>query len=86
MDFDHDGHIDLLLSAVAVPGFSEEPLRAFRNDGTGHFTDVTDEVLPPTVVGRNWNITIGDLNGDGIDDAFVGGWGSQGRLLVGKAN
>lgn len=85
MDFDHDGHIDLLLSAVAVPGFSEEPLRAFRNDGTGRFTDVTEEVLPPSVVGRNWNITIGDLNGDGIDDAFVGGWGSQGRLLFGKS-
>lgn len=84
MDFDHDGHVDLLLSAVAVPGFSEEPLRAFRNDGTGHFTDVTEEVLPPSVVGRNWNITIGDLNGDGIDDAFIGGWGSQGRLLLGK--
>lgn len=84
IDFDHDGHIDLLLSAVAVPGFSEEPLRAFRNDGTGHFTDVTEEALPPSVVGRNWNITIGDLNGDGIDDAFVGGWRSQGRLLLGK--
>ncbi len=86
IDFDHDGHIDLLLSAVAVPGFSEERLRAFRNDGTGHFTDVTEEALPPSVIGRNWNITVGDLNGDGIADAFVGGWGSQGRLLLGKAD
>jgi len=84
IDFDRDGHIDLLLSAVAVPGFSEERLRAFRNDGTGHFADVTDDVLPASVVGRNWNITVGDLNGDGLDDAFVGGWGSQGRLLLGK--
>ncbi|WP_262245086.1 FG-GAP repeat domain-containing protein [Parapedobacter soli] len=86
VDFDHDGHTDLLLSAVAVPGFSEEPLRAYRNDGKGYFTDATDEVIPPSVVGRNWNITIGDLSGDGVADAFVGGWGSQGRLLLGKAN
>jgi len=85
VDFDHDGHIDLLLSAVAVPGFGEERLRAFRNDGKGFFTDVTEEVLPPSVFGRNWNITIGDLDGDGIADAFVGGWASQGRLLLGKA-
>ncbi|MGK6350534.1 FG-GAP repeat domain-containing protein [Parapedobacter sp. DT-150] len=84
VDFDHDGHLDLLLSAVAVPGFSEERLRAYRNDGKGYFADVTEQVMPATVVGRNWNITIGDLNGDGIADAFVGGWGSQGRLLLGK--
>lgn len=85
MDFDHDGHLDLLLSAVAVPGFKEEQLRAYRNNGKGHFSDVTAEVVPQSVVGRNWNITIGDLNGDGITDAFVGGWASQGRLLLGKS-
>lgn len=84
LDFDHDGHIDLLLSAVAVPGFSEERLRAFRNDGKGYFNDVTEEILPQSVVGRNWNITVGDLNGDGVADAFIGGWASQGRLLLGK--
>lgn len=84
VDFDHDGHIDLLLSAVAVPGFDEERLRAYRNDGKGHFADVSEEVVPQSVLGRNWNMTIGDLNGDGIVDVFVGGWASQGRLLLGK--
>jgi len=84
IDFDHDGHPDLLVSAVNVPGFSPDRVRAYRNDGNGYFTDVTDEVVPQSAVGRSWNITVGDLNGDGIADAFIGGWRWQGRLLLGK--
>ncbi len=84
IDFDHDGHPDLLVSAVNVPGFSPDRVRAYRNDGNGYFTDVTEEVVPQSAVGRSWNITVGDLNGDGIADAFIGGWRWQGRLLLGK--
>src|SRR5690606_23991597 len=84
IDFDHDGHPDLLVSAVNVPGFSPDRVRAYRNDGNGFFTDVTDELVPQSAVARSWNITVGDLNGDGIADAFIGGWRWQGRLLLGK--
>jgi len=82
VDFDGDGHPDLLVSAIAVPGFQPMQVRAWRNDGRGHFTDMTDAVVPPTTVGRGWSMDAADLNGDGIADIFIGGWGTQARLLL----
>ncbi|WP_270087966.1 FG-GAP repeat domain-containing protein [Sphingobacterium sp. SYP-B4668] len=84
MDFDKDGHMDIILSAIKIPPFEEMQVQALRNDGTGHFSFATKDVIPKETRGRSWGIAIGDVNADGIDDIVIGGWGSQVRLLLGQ--
>lgn len=83
IDFDGDGDLDLLISTIEIPGFNASKVHAYENDGKGFFKDITEKAIPNTVIGRGWDIAIGDLNGDGIDDALIGGWGTQARLLFG---
>nr|WP_295924273.1 VCBS repeat-containing protein [uncultured Dyadobacter sp.] len=83
-DFNGDGHPDILVSAIKVPGFVPMQLQAWQNDGKGHFRDVTSKVVPGSTVGRHWGMTTGDLNGDGKTDVFIGAWGTQARMLFHK--
>ncbi len=73
-DCDHDGDLDLLLSAggnTAQPNSRELQLRLFKNDGKGHFA-IDAAAFPNT--GMNVSVvTANDFNNDGYPDLFVGG-------------
>jgi hypothetical protein len=75
VDFDNDGDPDLLGDSYLDSGSLNEvpsPLFAFRNDGSGNFTNVTATVLPgnPTSILAEY-LFADDFNGDGRADVFV---------------
>jgi len=76
-DFDVDGDQDLVLGGIgwSNPGESGgHPLRAFENNGEGHFTEVTKHAS----LGANMpalGMVAADFNGDGFLDLFVAGYG-----------
>ena len=60
--------------------------RAYRNDGTGKFTDVTASVMPAGASGRLWDVEVADLDKDGALDVFMGAWGTQAILMLGTVD
>jgi hypothetical protein len=58
--------------AYCYPRFYE-PLHntLYRNDGNGHFTDVSEETGIARIPGRGMSVSFADFDGDGYLDAFV---------------
>ncbi len=77
-DFDGDGAVDLFVggrSALGSYGLDPQS-QLLRNDGRGHFTDVTDKVAPGlSHVGMVTDALWKDVDGDGkLDLIVVGEW------------
>ena len=70
-DFDGDGHLDLVLSAI---GF-EDPVRFFRNRGDGRFEERTAQTGLAGITG-GLNMVQADYDNDGLVDVLVlrGAW------------
>ncbi len=77
-DFDGDGAIDLFVGGRSVPGrYGIDPQSVLlRNDGRGHFTDVTDKAAPGlSHVGMVTDALWKDVDGDGrVDLVIAGEW------------
>lgn len=77
-DFDGDGAIDLFVGGRSIPGrYGLDPTSVLlRNDGHGHFTDVTDKVAPGlSHIGMVTDAVWTDVDGDGkVDLVVVGEW------------
>jgi hypothetical protein len=77
-DYDGDGAIDLFVGGRIVPShYGRDPKSSLlRNDGRGHFTDVTAKLAPELEhVGMVTDAVWRDVDGDGrLDLVVVGEW------------
>lgn len=88
VDYDQDGDIDIVSASDngAIPfavdgGVDRGFVRIFENDGSGHFTDVSDEaaMLQP---GDWMGLAFADLNSDGTLDIFATNTGDYMEQLL----
>ena len=63
-DVDGDGDLDLLVNALGGPN------ALYLNDGTGHFTDGTEEAGLSSTLG-SMSMALADIDGDGDLDLYV---------------
>jgi hypothetical protein len=69
IDYNNDGLLDIFL--LSGKGGTN---RLYRNDGNGHFTDVTSET---GLISDGWSqgVCAGDFDNDGFTDLLVTSWG-----------
>ena len=76
VDYDGDGDLDLFVGSRSVPWrYGIDPVSMLlRNDGKGHFTDVTAQLAPDLAkVGMVTDAVWQDIDGDGRPDLIVVG-------------
>lgn len=85
-DLDGDGDLDIVTGNSDVDlsrrRIAPAPFRAFRNDGTGRFEEVTQLVFGPGIDGTGFDLEFGDFDGDGLEDVYLASRGTGDRLLL----
>jgi len=93
LDYNLDGNLDLFVGYdYGIYGYLSlsQQDRLFRGDGTGQFTDVTDEMGLTTVSGAyaqdrqhrpTWGVTVCDVDSDGDPDLVTSSYGRQPNML-----
>lgn len=66
-DLDKDGDLDILIGNRGEYGTAGQPNRVWFNDGHGHFLDSGQSLG----MNKTYDVTLGDLDGDGYLDAVV---------------
>ena len=89
IDYDLDGDLDILTAddqcnfpQANFGGFTRGTIQLFKNDGTGQFTNHTQQAglyVPSAWMGFSW----GDFNHDGHLDFFVPSFGDWGKIAAG---
>ena len=74
-DVDLDGNVDLYVTSENGSN------KLFKNDGTGHFTDITLGAGLETVSGGSC-ATFSDINGDGLPDLCVTFWYERNKIYL----
>ena len=81
-DFDNDGDLDLAVGNVKLfKSFGPQNI-LLRNEGNGHFKDVTQEMLPQDTFWNSFDIKFHDINSDGFIDLILANgnlWSNEGR-------
>jgi hypothetical protein len=72
LDYDGDGNLDILLISQRIA--------LYKGDGKGHFTDVTQAVLPPLAAGWWMGCAVGDYDNDGYEDIYLSAY--RGGVLL----
>lgn len=80
-DFNGDGKRDVVTGHVN--NTSAQRLGVFLGDGTGNLTSVSSQVSPANGIR---SLTVGDLNGDGLDDVFMIDNTQTGYSLLSQGN
>ena len=75
-DLNGDGKPDLIAGF-----FMNEMPAVLLNDGTGVFTDHTNDYLPAEAAGNNIAVYVADFNNDGRDDIYMGRFQQGDRIF-----